>query len=125
MAHYKVIFSCTSEDGFIIRPFTDTHGSHALCSVIGKLKTSSYQLQIEIQRHKYIQNTYRIHKKNTYKINTYKIHNTFDSACTLRIFSLFLSQHKDFPAGKTKAKQPCLELPLSQDASNSKLQVNF
>ena len=39
-------------DGFIIRPsYVDTHLSCALCNVIGSLKPSLHQLEIEIERY--------------------------------------------------------------------------
>ena len=52
MAHYKTHFLHTSEDGFIIRPpYMDIHLSYVLRSVIGQLRTSSHQLQIEVGRY--------------------------------------------------------------------------
>ena len=50
MAHYKTHFLHISEDGFIIKPpYMDIYLSYALRSVIGQLRTSSHQLQIELQ----------------------------------------------------------------------------
>ena len=38
--------------GFIIKlSYIDTHLSDALCNVIGQYKTSSYQLEIEIDKY--------------------------------------------------------------------------
>ena len=52
MAHYKIHFLHTSENGFIIRsPYMDIHLSYALHSVIGQLRASSYQLEVEIGRY--------------------------------------------------------------------------
>ena len=48
-------FYITSEDGFIIRPsYMDIHLSYALRSVIGQLRTSSHQLQIEVGRYTWL-----------------------------------------------------------------------
>ena len=47
MAHYKILF--TQYDGFIMRPsFLYIHLSYALCTVVGQLRISSYQLLIEV-----------------------------------------------------------------------------
>ena len=52
MAHYKTHFLFTLEDGFIIRPsYVDIHLSYPLHSVIGQLRTSSHQLEIEVGRY--------------------------------------------------------------------------
>ena len=52
MAHYKIHFLHTSKDGFIIRPsYIDIHLSYALRSVIVQLRTSSHQLEIEVDRY--------------------------------------------------------------------------
>ena len=52
MAHYKAIILHMSLDELNIRnSYKDTHLSRALCSVIGQLRTSSHQLEIEISRY--------------------------------------------------------------------------
>ncbi len=52
MAQYKALFLHISQDGFILRPsYMDTHLSHALRTVIGQLRTSSHQLEIEKGRY--------------------------------------------------------------------------
>ena len=52
MAHYKTHFLHTLEDRFIIKPpYMDIHLSYVLRSVIGQLRTSSHQLQIEVSRY--------------------------------------------------------------------------
>ena len=52
MAHYKTHFLHTSEDGFTMKqPYMDIHLFYALHSVIGQLRTSSHQLQIEVGRY--------------------------------------------------------------------------
>ena len=52
MTHNKAHSLHTSEDGFIIRPsYMDIHISYVLHIVIGKLRTWSHQLEIEIGRY--------------------------------------------------------------------------
>ena len=52
MDHCKAHFLDTSEDGFIIRPtYIDIHPSHVLHNVIGQLRTSLHQLDIEVGRY--------------------------------------------------------------------------
>ena len=49
LSHYKTHFLHTSEDGFIIKPsYMDKHLSNVLRNVIGQLRTSSHQLEIEV-----------------------------------------------------------------------------
>ena len=50
--HYKKHFLYTSKDRFIIRPpYMDIHIFYAMCSVTGKLQTSSHLLLIEVGRY--------------------------------------------------------------------------
>ncbi|KAI5070875.1 hypothetical protein GOP47_0015218 [Adiantum capillus-veneris] len=52
MAFYKEQFLHMSEDGFVVWPkYMDSHLSHGLQCVIGQLRTSSHQLQIETSRY--------------------------------------------------------------------------
>ena len=39
IAYYKALYSHSSQDGLIIRPYMDTHLSHALHGGIGQIKT--------------------------------------------------------------------------------------
>ena len=49
MAHYKTLVYMLYRMSFIMKPSnTNTHPSHALHSVKGQLKTSSYQLESKI-----------------------------------------------------------------------------
>ena len=51
MAFYRGNFLQVSEDGFVTRPsYMDTHLSHGLRCAIGKIRTSSHQLEIEFGR---------------------------------------------------------------------------
>ena len=50
--HCEALFLHMLQDGFIIKPSDmDTHLSHVLCIVIGKLRTSSHQLEIKKGRY--------------------------------------------------------------------------
>ena len=51
MAHYKGNFLRITDDGFVERPsYMDSHLSHGLRCVIGQMRTSSHQLEIETGR---------------------------------------------------------------------------
>ena len=53
MAFYKEHFLELIEDGFVTRPmYMDTCLSHGLRCVIGQMRTSSLQLEMEISRFK-------------------------------------------------------------------------
>ena len=55
MTHYKTIYLQLLKDRFIIRPsYTDTYQSRVLCSMIGHLKFSSHQLEIETSMSEYL-----------------------------------------------------------------------
>ena len=53
MAYYKALILYTSQDGFIINPYMDTHLSNALHSIIEQLKNCPSQLEFEIGQYPY------------------------------------------------------------------------
>ena len=53
MAFYREHLLQLTEDGFVTRPtYMDTHLSHGIRCVIGQMRTSSHQLEIETGRYR-------------------------------------------------------------------------